>query len=568
MNLNLVNDKFWLEFDHYNPAWVSQIHGIPGGRWNSEARVWVLPKDLETLQAIVTYFPFVKLSDSVQEWKRNFLAKIESNLVMKNMPAPLIDWSAFSFNPLYPPFKHQLIGAEILISNKHFALTMDMGCGKTATEIYFLSYLKSKGIKVKCLIVAPLTILKQWGKEINKHSIFPLSYSILLGSKFQRLRELEKQTDIHIVNYDYVHTLLPQLEKKGFNVIICDEMHKIKNRTALQSKACYKIGKLCLMRHGLTGTTITNNPLDVFGQFKFINEEILGSNYFGFQNRYAIMVTNGRARFPVRFINLDELAQRIKPWVYRVTKKECLDLPDKNYETRTVSLDGEAKILYKTLAKELAAWLDTGELVTAPIVITKLLRFSQICSGFIKTEMGETKEVKGSGKLKELEDIVSQCEGKLVIWTRFKKELSLVTDMLGANKVSYLVLDGDTPQDRRQEILDRFQDTDVKVFVSNIQAGGIGINLTSANTCVFMSNPYSLGLRLQAEDRLHRIGQKHPVTYIDIVCEDSIDEKILQMINQKQDLADIINGATDMRSFVKELILKEEVNNEHRGYEQ
>lgn len=298
---------------------------------------------------------------------------------------------------------------------------------------------------------------------------------------------------------------------------------------------------------------ITNNPLDAFGQFKFLNEEILGSNFFAFQSRYAVMVTHGRARFPVKFINLQDLANRISPWTYRITKEEAkLGLPDKIYETRYVELPDNARRIYKQLAKELLAEIG-DKVVTAQIVLTKILRFSQITAGFVVTEDGAEEQLH-ERKIDELLDILDQTEGQCVVWTKFKREMALVKRALDKAGVTSACLGGDTPQSEREEILTRFRDGGVRVFIGQVQAGGTGISLTAAHTCVYMSSPFSLGDRLQSEDRLHRIGQKNAVTYIDLVCPGTIDESVLQILKNKKGMADIIQGDRPSLQMIEEMI--------------
>ena len=413
--------------------------------------------------------------------------------------------------------------------------------GKTKPVIDLISQLKRDHDTVKVLVVAPLSVVANWEREAALHSD-NLTVSLLRGNRAQRQQALETKADIYVINYAGMRTMGERLADQTWDVMVCDESQNIKHRNSQQSKACCKVGQKAERRYILTGTIVTNKPLDVFGQFKFIKPEILGQNYAAFQSRYAVMVTKGRSSYPVRFINIEELGEQLAPWLYRVLKSECLDLPEKNYETRYVELSPEAARIYKKLKIELAVYLESGDIVTAPIILTKLLRFSQLTAGFISTADGATYEVGENEKVKALLEILAEAEGKVVVWTRFKKEMAGIVSALKDRDINYVSLSGNDSSEARQKAIDAFNTVpDIKVFVSQIEAGGVGINLTAANVCVYMTNPYALGTRLQSEDRVHRIGQRSNVTYIDIIVPGTVDEHIIKMLRDKKDIADIVN---------------------------
>ncbi len=423
--------------------------------------------------------------------------------------------------------------------------------GKTFTTIQMLSHLKRDGQIKPALVVCPLSVCSVWKNQIAQHAD-NLTCEVLTGERYDRREKLKRPADVYVVNYEGLRILEGELSAKAWGTVICDESQKIKNRTAKQSKIACRLGRGADRRYILTGTMIVNNPLDAFGQFLFLNPAILGHNYFGFQNTYAVMVTHGRARFPVRFINIDKLAEKIAPWSHRVTKAECLDLPEKIYETRYVELNERAHGIYKKLGTDLMVELKGGKIISAPIILTKLLRFSQITAGFVTSETGEIEEV-GDEKLGVLKELIEECEGKAVVWVKFRHELEMVCRLLEKIHVGYVSLSGETSQPDREAGLKRFHGDDVaKVFVSQIEAGGVGIDLTPANLCIYMSNSYSLGSRLQSEDRLHRLMQKSNVTYIDIIAAGTIDEKIISLLKQKKSAADIVNG--DVKNIMEDLI--------------
>ena len=493
-------------------------------------------------------FPWVQVDPRILEWEKNMLATEERNQELKKAESAELEWhdGIFQDPPLFP---HQKKALDLVWKNRNFALSMEMGTAKTRIIIELMAFLKRQGETKPWLVACPLSVVGVWAEQIRQYapSLVPVK---LVGDRYEREKLLATCGDVYIINYEGVRLLSNKLEDRPWAGFTCDESHRIKSRTSQQSKCCYGIGKKSDRRYLLTGTMITNNPLDAFGQFKFLDESILGSNFFAFQNRYAIMVTNGRARFPVKFINLQDLANRIAPWTYRITKEEAkLGLPAKIYETRYVELPDNARKIYRQLGKELLAEIG-DKVVTAQIVLTKILRFSQITAGFVKTEEGSEEELH-ERKIDELMDVLGQAEGQCVVWTKFKKEMDMVGERLEKAGIGFATFSGDTSQEEREVILRRFRDNELKVFVGQIQAGGTGISLATASTCVYMSNPFSLGDRLQSEDRLHRIGQKNAVTYIDLICPGTIDETVIKILKNKKSMADIIQGDTNLQMLIE-----------------
>lgn len=537
MNLLLNQDKNRIDIKFpYSPAMIGAMRGL-SARWDGKAKVWHMGLDLSSLDALRQAFPHAYVSPDIMGWEQGIKAIAKDNLTVKESAVTGVDGYVHKTKP----YDHQIKALDFIVKNKFFALCMEMGTGKTKPIIDLIMVLKKRGEFKRALIVAPLSVVGNWPNEARIHGD-GLKVSLVVGSRQERIEALEREADIYVINYAGMRIMVEHLAKKEWDVMVCDESQNIKNRTSEQAKACYRVGSRSLRRYILTGTLVTNKPLDVFGQYKFLSEQILGSNYFAFQSRYAIMAQHGLARFPVKFINLQELSERLSPWNFRVLKKDCLDLPEKIYETRYTQLAPDVLRIYKTLGRELASEIEGGLKVTAPIILTKLLRFSQLTAGFVTTEMGEEKEVGSREKIKVLFEILDEVSGKVVVWVRFKKEMGMVTESLDKAGIGFVSLSGTDTQEERQAAIEQFQtNTDVRVFVGSIEAGGTGINLTAASTCVYMSNSYSLGTRLQSEDRLHRINCKANVTYIDIVATDTIDERVLALLRQKKSLADIIN---------------------------
>ena len=311
-----------------------------------------------------------------------------------------------------------------------------------------------------------------------------------------------------------------------------------------------KLAKDAKYRRILTGSPITKSPMDLFSQCAFLSDRALGFNsYYAFQNRYALVQKRsmGTRAFQeiVGYRRLDELNEKLDQFSNRILKEECLDLPDKMYIRRDVPLTDEQKWIYKQMKKLALAKLDNGELATTASVLTQIMRLQQICCGFLQPDDGEMQPIENN-RLNELLDITEELQGKAIIWASYtygiQQIASALRDRFGPEAVATYY--GATPQDERQDIVDRFQDPDsaLRFFVGQPLTGGYGITLTAANTVIYYNNSYDLAIRLQSEDRAHRIGQQNKVTYIDLVSPGTIDEKILKALREKINLAGEVLG--------------------------
>jgi len=254
-----------------------------------------------------------------------------------------------------------------------------MGTGKT--RILIENMVRIGGL---CLYVTPNTTTENVENEIHKWS--NLKAVILKGSRQKRLKLLKQEYDVYIINYQALRLFTRDLQEKKFNIMICDESACLKGYKSLQSKAAFKIGQVIPYKFIATGTPITNNPLDIFGQYRFMNPFIFGFSYIKFRSQYAIM--GGYLNYQVlRWINMQEFQKKIYQCAIRYTKEQCLDLPEKLYETIYIDLPDEQQRIYRDLRTSFLAEFE-GRIVSASIILTKLLRFSQITSGFVKTHEG------------------------------------------------------------------------------------------------------------------------------------------------------------------------------------
>jgi SNF2 family DNA or RNA helicase len=236
---------------------------------------------------------------------------------------------------------------------------------------------------------------------------------------------------------------------------------------------------------------------------------------------------------------LDELNEKIEEFSSRVLKKDCLDLPDKIFVRRNVALTDEQKKHYNEMKKLALTLFQDGMLSTTSSVLTQIMRLQQICCGFIKDD-DETIRSINSNRITELIDILDETSGKVIIWASFVHDITAIRDALAKEfgEQSVVTYYGETPQEERQQIVKNFQeDETTRFFIGQPRTGGFGLTLHAASTVIYYSNSYDLEIRLQSEDRAHRIGQKNNVTYIDLVSPGTIDEKIINALRDKIDIA-------------------------------
>ena len=327
-----------------------------------------------------------------------------------------------------------------------------------------------------------------------------------------------------------------------------DESTTIKTPTAKRTKSIIGLGKHAKYRRIMTGSPVTKNPLDLYTQCEFLDPYLLDFySYYAFRNRYAEMTTmnvRGRSIQVVKeFRHLDELSESLQPFSYRVLKEDCLDLPPKNWIKRHITLTKEQEKVYKQMKKHALATLN-GKLTSTMTVLTQLMRLHQITCGHFTADDGSTQTIE-SNRIKELMNILEETEGKAIIWANYQKDVGQIIEQIEKEYGPGSVVDyyGLTAQEDRQDNIRQFQsDPKCRFLVGTPSTGGYGITLTAANTVIYYSNGYDLEKRLQSEDRAHRIGQKKNVTYIDIICEDTIDEKIVKALRDKINIASEVLG--------------------------
>lgn len=538
------------------PLRYEQLKRMGIFRWNKTTRTMTGPVSLDALNALHNRFT---LPDFV-ETERERLAEVARQVEQQREatePKPLAAYPVRA-----QMFQHQIRGANMALlqltsggkeQHKGFGFLFEMGCGKTLTAIATMGALYQQHRIERVLVVAPTSVCSVWPHDLQQFAAFPYHCETLLGEKKKRLEGLDAlevwpfaSLKIAVINYESTHRdgIFDALVEYDADLIICDESQRIKNHSAAQSKALHKLGDKARYKLALSGTPVQNNAVDLYSQYRFLDPAVFGSNFFAFRNRYCVMGGYGQHQI-IGYKHMEQLIQKEHSIAYRVTKAECLDLPPQTFENRYVKFSPAERKLYDQLRKSSFAELAGGDSITATTVLTKMLRLMQLTGGFTQTDDGTRPQQIGTAKLDALEDIlddyVQEAGQKLVVFARFRPEIAAIENLLRKKVIKYGSIYGDVPQAERGAIVDDFQQNpETKVFVAQIQTAGLGITLHAASAAVFYSMDYNYANYAQALARIHRIGQSNPVTYIHLLVEDSIDDKVLAALEKKEDIAKTI----------------------------
>ena len=462
------------------------------------------------------------------------------------------------------PYEHQITALEKSWNKEVFAYFMEMGTGKSKVLIDNISMLYDKGKINAALIVAPKGVYQNWyDTEVPVHMVDHIEKNMVLWkaninkkqqSKLSTLFEETHKLKLLIMNVESFST------KKGLDfassflnshqtLMAIDESTTIKNPDAKRTKNIVALGKAAKYRRILTGSPVTKSPLDLYKQCEFLDEFLLDhASYYSFRTRYAIMRTanfGGRSvQIVVAYRNLAELSEKLSPFSYRCLKEDCLDLPDYTYTKRIIQLTPEQQKIYNQMKQVALAQLD-GKMMTTQSAMVQLMRLHQITCGHFTADDGSIKKIKND-RLSTLVDILQEVENKAVIWAHYRNDIASIIEAVEKTfgKDSYVTYYGDTTNEERQNAIKQIQDPNSKVrfIIGTPQTGGYGITLTGANTMVYYANGYDYEKRIQSEARINRAGQTRKMTYIDIIAEKTIDEKIVKALRNKMNIATKITG--------------------------
>ncbi len=471
------------------------------------------------------------------------------------------------------PYKFQKELVESTAFLERHGLFLDMGLGKTKVIIDTAKALFCGGYIRSVLVVAPKGMYHQWPGEIAKHYGPYRPGNVYLWDHRKTKKEKRRRDEFMSGSLNYaeglqwlivnVEALRPVSKKPSVaykmaemflncepNLMVVDESTTIKNPKACQTKAVRKLGGIADYRRVLTGTPCPQSPLDLYSQMAFLDETIFGVSYWAFRSRYAELkdqyIAGGKVVKVVSgYKRLAELQQVVSENSTRYTKDECLDLPPKIYSVFNVEFTSEQKKLYTQMKERAFVELDNETLVTAPLAISRLMKLRQILSGFVFDASGHASPIKHN-RVTALKEVLGYLSGKVVIWCSF---LPSVQELVLALKAEFgpecfVTYTGIREKESRLERQKRFtEDPDCNFLIGTAQTGNRGLNL-SAYEVVYYDNTFDLETRLQSEDRCHGIGRgsNKPVTYVDLLIEGTIDQKIRDALIAKKRVQDELVG--------------------------
>lgn len=509
------------------------LKSIPGRYYDADDKAWVLPITTESIA--VLQLLGARLDDGLDK-----LAAEEPKPVSVTVHSkPRVKATLYQHQE-----QAYVFALDTLSKGKALAILAEMGTGKTLITIATAGTLYEQGKIGKLLVVCPKSIVGVWEEEFRKFADYKYALTVLDGTL-----EKKKSTfgymngnglQVIVVNYESCWRLEKEIAKWQPDIIVCDESSKIKNPQTSQSKALHRLGKQTKYNVILTGTPITNNPLDFFSQYKFLDESIYDPSYYLFRARYAILGGYQRHQI-VGYQNLAELVAKAHRIAFRIKIADAVDLPPVIDEIRSIRLEDKAQVIYNNIAKDCYAELSGGE-VTVRNILTQLLRLSQCTGGYIRNDIDGIAQEISTAKLNALEDIVDSCmeEGKkVVVFSRFVPEIEAIERMLKKKNIGYSLIKGDV-KDRAEQVSQFQTDPNIRVFVGQLQTTGMGLTLTAASVAVYYSLDFSYSNYEQSRARIHRIGQDSKCIYIHLICKGTVDEKVMHALKHKGDIAKLM----------------------------
>ncbi len=440
---------------------------------------------------------------------------------------------------------HQQAAVELLASRGSGMLALDMGCGKSRTALELIRRWNCRCV----LILCPKSVVRVWPHEFAKHlpgaswRVLPLDWGTVKVRAEAILSEVicaeaDGAPIAVTLNYDSLtHKPMPDtLASIRWDCLVMDESHRLKAHTGRQSQVTGQLALRIPHRLALTGTPMPHSPLDIWAQFRAIEPRVYGPNFWRFRDRYAVTrrrtTREGREyEEVVGYRNLDELQQRMAPWTYRVRSEDVLDLPDCVDMHRYCLLSPSAQRIYHDLETRLVADIGDG-IVTASNALVRLLRLAQVANGFVADELTEEEHRIDEGKAELLADVLEDLPvtEPLVVFGRFHNDLDTIHRVGRAAGRTTSELSG------RVNELQQWQGGETDILAVQLQAGGLGVDLTRARYQVYYALSYSLGDYLQTRKRIHRPGQTRAVTYIHLLAAGTVDEQVAEALRQRKEV--------------------------------
>jgi len=454
-----------------------------------------------------------------------------------DVPAPIEHY--YEWSGQYAPFKAQLATSSFLTQHPRAFVLNDMGTGKTLATLWAFDYLRSIGKAKKMLIVSPLSTLERtWADEVFMH--FPhLTVAVLYGTKDRRLKMLNEDVDIYLINHDGIKTIEAELvDKKEIDTVVVDEVASFRNASTSRWKSLRKICDGRQRLWGLTGTPIPNLPTDAWAQCRLISPDRVPP-YFG-KFRDSVMKQLGQFKWVPRDNATEIVADAMQPAI-RFSRDECVDLPPCLYQDRSVPMTPEQAKAYKQMLSQLKMEFSNQEVVAVNEAV-KMQKLIQIACGLVYDSQGNDVILPNDNRIGVVKEVIEEAGTKVIVFVPFKGVLHHVADQLrkefGEDKVAEL--SGETPKAARDDIFFRFQKgKDLKVLVAQPAAMSHGLTLTAASVVVWYAPVTSNEVYQQANARITRPGQKHNQLIVNVESSD-VERRVYKRLQTKQSMQGLL----------------------------
>jgi len=468
-------------------------------------------------------------------------ARALRQLNIRNVPSPIL--GQYKWPGMYKPFDHQKTTASFLTLHQKALCLNEQGTGKTGSVIWAADYLLSIGRIRRVLVICPLSIMDSaWRADLFKFAMHR-TVDIAYGSVDKRKAIINGDAEFVIINYDGVETVEQEIDNGGFDLIVVDEANAYKNTSTKRWKCLNRLVGPRTWLWMLTGTPAAQSPVDAYGLAKLINP----AGVPRFASSFKEMVLLKLSQF--RWIPRPEattIVHRVLQPAIRFSKEDCLDLPEMTYVRRRVELTAQQKKYYKLLKDKLIIEAG-GEQITAVNAAVAMSKLLQVACGAVYTDTGEIIEFDIKHRYNVLKEVIEESSQKVLVFVPFKSVIDLISEKLTADGVTNEIIRGDVPVNQRTDIFRRFQETpEPKVLIIQPQSAAHGVTLTAANTVVWWGPTASLETYAQANARVHRAGQRHPSTVVQLAGA-PVENHVYKLLDNKRDVhAKIIDLYDDL----------------------
>lgn len=469
-----------------------------------------------------------EVSEVAVNWGLEEAQKLRS-LRIKKVPSPIVrdyDWPG-----MFAPMSHQRETASFLTLHKRAYCFNEQGTGKTASAIWASDYLLKVGVIKRVLIVCPLSIMQSaWQADLFKFAVHR-HVGVAYGDRRKRADIINSDAEYIIINFDGIEVVRDEIEAGGFDLIIIDEANAYKSSRTQRFKVMKSLLKPSTWLWMMTGTPAAQSPLDAYGLAKLCCPERVPMTYGGFRDTVMYQLT--RFKWIPKPKSNEIVHDTLQPAI-RYTKDECLDLPEMMYASRYVPMTAQQEKYYKQLKKDMLI-AAAGEEVSAVNAASSLTKLLQISGGAVYTDTRNVIEFDVSNRLKVIEEVIEEASHKVLIFVPFTHTINLLKEYLAKQGVTAEVINGDVSVNKRTDIFKRFQENpEPRVLLIQPQAAAHGVTLTAANVVIWYAPVTSIETYLQANARVHRQGQKNPVTVVHIEGS-PVETKLYNMLQSKLD---------------------------------